>query len=223
MIGGFLVAAAMILAFAVASASRHGPGRHIVVARRAIPVGHRLVAEDLRLEPAELADPVAGQLFDQVSEVTGSLSLVPIGADGLVTRASVVDDGGDGAPGREFSFPVDQERAMNGHLQPGESVDVLVTYGSGDAARTLVVAAGVRLLDITEAGKASLGSSGQVVVSVLLTDVRQVLQAAHASEVGAVTLVRATGAVAGPDAGTYITPSAQPPAAATSPSVVNAP
>jgi Flp pilus assembly protein CpaB len=128
-----------------------------------------------------------------------------------------VADGGDGAVGREFSFPVDRERAMNGRLQPGESVDVLVTYGTGDSARTLVVAPGVRLLDVTEAGKATLGSNGKVVVTLLLTDAEQLLQAAHASAVGAVTLVRSTGATPGSPLDTYVTPGAPPRTADTVP------
>ncbi len=205
---GCLVAFAMVLAFAVASASHHAPRRQIVVARRPIDVGHRLERDDLRLEPAGLTDAVAGRLFDRVDEVAGTLTLVPIEADGVIARAAVVDDGGGEAVGREFSFPVDQERAMNGRLQPGESVDVLVTYGSGDAARTFLVAAGVRLLDVTAAGKATLGSNGKVVVTVLLTDAHQVLEAAHASEVGAVTLVRSTGVEPSDEVDPYVTPTA---------------
>ena len=223
LVGGFLVAVAMILAFTVASASRHAPQQRIVVARRSIEVGHRLEADDLRLEPAEMTDPVASQLFDREAAATGQLALVPIAAGGAITRSAVVDDGGEGPTGREFSFPVDQERAMNGRLRPGDSVDVLVTYGAGDTARTLMVAAGVRLLDITAAGKATLGSSGTVVVSVLLTDAPQVVRVAHASEVGSVTLVRATGTPPGEVVEPYLTPTAPPRGSPGSPGVAVGP
>ncbi|HEY5155677.1 MAG TPA: RcpC/CpaB family pilus assembly protein [Acidimicrobiales bacterium] len=215
LLGGFLVAVAMILAFALSSASGRGPTQLVVVARRPLPAGHRLTADDLRLEPTALSDPMRGQLFERVSDAAGSVSLVALPSDGLISRSSVVVDGDDGAPGREFSFPVDRERAMNGRLQPGESVDVLVTYGTGDSARTLVVASGVRLIDVTETSKATLGSSGKLVVTVTLADEDQVLHAAHASEVGAVTLVRSTGAARGAVGGPYVTPGA--PSAGSSP------
>ena len=209
LLGGFLVAVAMILAFALASASGRGPTQMVVVARRPLPAGHRVTADDLRLEPTALSDPIRSQLFERVSDVAGSVSLVALSPDGLISRSSVVaDGGGEGAPGREFSFPVDRERAMNGHLQPGESVDVLVTYGTGDSARTLVVASDVRLVDVAETSKATLGSSGKLVVTVMLTDEDQVLHTAHASEVGAVTLVRSTGAARGAVGGPYVTPGA---------------
>lgn len=206
LIGGFLVAVAMVLAFTVASSPSHGDRRQIVVARRALPVGHRIESDDLRTEAADLDDAVAGDLFTTASQATGSLTLVPIPSDGLVPRSAVVRDGASGAPGREFSFPVDRERAVNGRLQPGEVVDVVVTYGTGEGARTMVVAPGVQLLAVEDAGKATLGSSGKVVVTVRLSDAAQLLQTAHASEVGAVTLVRATGAPPSGDISAYATP-----------------
>jgi len=208
LIGGFLVAVAMVLAFTLASASNHGPRGHMVVARRPIPVGRRIDDEDLRLEPVDVAEPVAGQLFDEIHQVAGSIALAPLAPDDVVNRSTVVTEGGDGPVGREFSFPVDRERALNGRLQPGEWVDVLVTYGTGDSARTLVVAPGVRLIDITEVGKATLGSTGKIVVTLLLTDGDQLVGTAHASEVGAVTLVRSTGASEGKPSEPYLTPGA---------------
>ncbi len=70
---------------------------------------------------------------------------------------------------------------------------MLATYGTGSAARTLVVARRVQVLDLESAGTASLGSNGKVVVTVSLTDDDQVLATAHAAEVAAITLVRSTG------------------------------
>jgi hypothetical protein len=72
---------------------------------------------------------------------------------------------------------------------------------SRETARTEVVARGVRLLDLEEAGKSTIGSNGKVVVTLSLTSADDMLRTAHASEVAAITLVRADAAssAGGPD------------------------
>jgi Flp pilus assembly protein CpaB len=208
LVGGFLVAVAMILAFTVAARSGQGARGQVVVVRHDVGVGHRLEPGDLRLERADVTDPMAEQLFSDIDAAVGSITLAPLAGDAVVVRSAVTADGAnDGPVGREFSFPVDRERAVNGQLRRGEWVDVLATYGTGESARTLVVAASVRLLDLTEAGKATLGSSGKVVVTLLLTDATQLLQTAHASEIAAITVVRSTGADSSSTAPeSYVTP-----------------
>src|SRR4051812_33396245 len=46
-VGGLLVAVAMIAVYLGAAGAAHGPTAHAVVARHAVPIGHRLTADDL--------------------------------------------------------------------------------------------------------------------------------------------------------------------------------
>ena len=193
-VGGLLIAVAMVAVFLVASGATGGPAQQAVIARRPIAIGHRLTADDLDLAAVEVPDPTRARLFTTLDAAVGAITVAPLDADELIARAAVVATGNDLADTHDFSFPVDRERAVNGHLQPGETLDVLATYGTGDAARTEMVARGVRLLDLEEAGKATIGSNGKVVVTLAMTSADDVLRAAHASEVAAITLVRSDGA-----------------------------
>jgi hypothetical protein len=100
----------------------------------------------------------------------------------------------------EFSLPVDRDRAMNGRLERGETIDVLATYGSGDLAYTTVVARRARLIDVADTS-GGLGSDGRVVLTISLSSADEVMGAAHAGAAATVTIVRSTRAddQAGPD------------------------
>ena len=54
----------------------------------------------------------------------------------------------------------------------------------------MVVARGVRLVDVSDGSHESLESAGKLVITVALADADQALRAAHASQVAALTLVR---------------------------------
>ena len=83
------------------------------------------------------------------------------------------------------------------------------TSGTGDTARTHVVVRAALVTDIDNESGQTIGSTSTVTVTLALTSPDDVLEAAHASQVAAVTLVRATKAsgeasprdvYAGPDA-----------------------
>jgi Flp pilus assembly protein CpaB len=192
-VGGLVVALAMVVAFLVASGAGDGPRGRVVVVTRPLAIGHQLEADDLRVEPVDVPEALASVTFTNPGDLIGKVTVAPLTTDEVVGRSALVDLGADGAPGPAFSFPVDRERAVNGHLQPGDQVDVLATYGTGAGARTLIVARRVQVLDLESGGSASLGSNGRVVVTVALGDADGVLATAHAAEVAAITLVRSTG------------------------------
>ncbi len=75
----------------------------------------------------------------------------------------------------------------------GEPLDLLATYGTGDSARTEVVARGLRLVDMDDAHQ-GLEGSGKVVVTVELADPDLVVPVTHATDVATITLVRPTDA-----------------------------
>ena len=120
-------------------------------------------------------------------------------------QTSALADASKTAHHYELSLPIERARALGGTLVAGELVDVLVTYGSGSDAATLVVARGASVVHIDDAKRSSsVGSSGDLSLELALTTPEEVLAVTHASQAGDVTIVRATGAAAagagpGPD------------------------
>ncbi len=210
--GGLLVALAMLASFGVATSRDRGPAGQAVVVRHALRFGARIGRDDVRTVRVDLPDLVTRRVFADPTEVVGSVALGDLAPGDLVDRSAVSFDADP--PARELSFPVDEARALDGRLQPGEAVDVLATYGAGEAARTVVVARQVRLVDVDDS-RQGLESTGKIVVTIALADPDEVLAATHAGEVGAITLVRATG-VSGEGSDSYSVATDDPATAARS-------
>jgi Flp pilus assembly protein CpaB len=191
-VGGLVVALAMLAAFAVAGGSHRGPTGRVVVARREVRLGSRLSPDDLRVEAIDLPGGVVPETFFSTAQLDGAVALAPLAAGDIVERTSVSMNA-SGRIGAQLSFPVDRERALDGDLEVGEPLDVLATYGTGDSARTVVVAHGVRLVDLDDSHQ-GLEGSGKLVVTVELGEPDQVLAVTHATDVAMITLVRPTGA-----------------------------
>ena len=206
--GGLLVALAMLVTFAAATHHDAGPGQSVVVARHRVPLGTRLAAADLATERVQVPDAVAAEAFGSSDQVRGQVTLGPLDAGDVVERAAVATPAA--APSLHvLSFPIDRERALDGALRAGQAVDLLATYGTGASARTVVVARGVRLIDVVDDSRQSLASAGKLVVTVGLATASDALAATHASQVGALTLVsrdRAAGAGADPGPDSYSLP-----------------
>jgi Flp pilus assembly protein CpaB len=194
--GGLLVAVAMLVTFAAATHHDQGPGQSVVVARHRVPLGTRLAATDLATERVQVPDAVAAGAFGSSDQVAGQVTLGPLDAGDVVERAAVATPAA--APALQvLSFPIDRERALDGALQAGQSVDLLATYGTGASAQTVVVARDVRLIDVVDDSRQSLASAGRLVVTVGLASASDALAATHASQVGALTLVSRDRAAAG--------------------------
>ena len=131
--------------------------------------------------------------------MAGAVALAPIGEGELVQRSAVLT-GGPSEPTREFSFPIDRDRALNGDLRSGERVDVLATYGSGTDAATTVLARDANVIRSADAKSGTLGSSGKLIITLALASADQLLDAAHAAQVASITVVRST--LAGDTVGT---------------------
>jgi Flp pilus assembly protein CpaB len=191
LVGGFLVAASAVGLFAAYSGASPGQPHRYVVARSDLPVGRRLSAEDLSTQPAGLPPGAASQAFQDPRPLVGRVLVAPLLAGELVQRSDVAPSW----PGqRQVSFPIDDSRAVGGALDPGDRVDVVVTYGSGPGATTAVAAQSVEVVSVAPAGSGSLGGEGQEVVTLSLdpsVDPRSVVQAVNQ---GQVVLVRSTGA-----------------------------
>ncbi len=201
------MAVAMLVAFSVAGHSGHGPTGRVVVTTHAVRLGSTIGAADVAVEAVSLPGEVAAQTFSSVDQVVGAVALAPLAA-GAIVEPSAVAVGRPRSSSAELSFPVDRNRALDGALQVGEPLDLLATYGTGDTARTVVVARAVRLVDLDDDTHGGLESTGKVVVTIQLRDPTTLLAVTHATEAAAVTLVRSRGPLPpGPDS---YTPSTDP-------------
>ena len=189
-VGGLLVAVAMLAGFAVAGGSHRGPTGRVVVARHDVRLGTRLSPADVTLVAVDLPGRVAARSFTRVADLDGAVTLAPLAAGDVVQRTAVSTRGGDA--GAVLSFPLDRDRALDGDLDLGERLDLLATFGTGDDAPTEVVARGVRLVAVDDDG-GGLEGAGKLVVTVELAEPDEVVAVAHATQVATVTLVRTTG------------------------------
>lgn len=188
-VGGFLVAVAAVGAFGVASGAGSDDRVAYVVARDDLAVGKRITPDDLTLTRLDVPPFVAERAFRSSADVVGALIVGPVARGELVQASAVVREG---VVGKHVSFPVEAARAVDGALQPGEAVDVLVTYGTGEGATTAVVARGARMVRIRRpSGTLSDGRNLVVTLSVDNDDSAAAL--AHAASAGTVTLIRVGG------------------------------
>lgn len=193
-IGGLLVTVAALATFLAVTGAGRIAGQTVVVATRSIDIGERLDAGVLETRTVSLSEDLAGHGFKSMDDLDDAVAIAPIGSGELVQHSAVLPGGPvDGT--REFSFPVDRDRAVNGDLHTGESVDVLATYGTGNDATTTVLSRDARVIRITDAKSGALGSSGKLVITLGLGSADQILDAVHASQVASITIVRSTRAI----------------------------
>lgn len=191
LVGGLLVAAAALGAFAVTSGESEAPLLPLrAVAGRAISPGERLTAADLRLEPAALPAHDAA-LFDGVDALEGATALAPLDEGDVVQASAVRDSAGPaGADDHEVAVRLETAHALAGRLQPGERVDVLATFGTGEDAETRHVAQAAVVLGIDPIEGLG-GGSGELVVTLAVSRATSAIEVTHAAVAGRLTLVRA--------------------------------
>lgn len=207
-VGGFLVAVAATGVFAAYRDASNGPRRRYVVAARSISAGTTIQASDLEMVAVDLPEGPGSRSFANTSVLLGRIAVAPI-AKGELLQASAISDGASAGTSFQVSIPIDRARALDGMLQAGERVDVLVTYSGSDVARTLVVARRAQIVRLASSSRGALAGGGDLIVVLALPSPGEVLAVTHGSQAGKVTLVRATGvdsdSSAGPD--TYQPPS----------------
>ncbi|MGH9177679.1 MAG: SAF domain-containing protein [Acidimicrobiales bacterium] len=191
-VGGFLVALAAVGIFAGYTNATADDREPFLVARRDLPLGHRITRADLGTLPMDLPGLLRARSYRDATQLLGSVVIGPV-AKGELIQSSDVLSGEDGSGlGRHISFPIESARAVDGSLRRGEFVDLLATYGTGADGYTVVVVRGARLADRHES-EGTLADSGDEVITLALGSDRDAVAVAHAVNAGVVTLVR-TGA-----------------------------
>lgn len=184
-VGGLLVALAGVGTFVSWQQASGPPDRSYAVATRTLRPGDPVTADAVRFEPIDLPDSVAAAAFESPADLEGRVLVAPVGEGELLQRG-VLSDQGQAAPAAEVSVTLARERAVDGRLQTGDTVDVYATHGDG----TSVVAEGVRVIAVTDTG----GSFGgrEVTVTLALTDQAHRVPVIHAARDGEITLARTT-------------------------------
>jgi Flp pilus assembly protein CpaB len=188
-VGAFLVTVAAVGIFV---AYADATGTSYVVAARDVGIGARLTAADFALVPLDLPPEQRARAFDDVSVLEGATLLGPLSQGDLLQSSLVVAAEPDV---EQISFSISADRAVGGRLLPGERIDLLVTYGSGESAYTEAVVRDALVVKVDEDDSAGLGGIGTNVLSVAVPDPLSSLRIAHAVNAGAVTVVRTTGVV----------------------------
>jgi len=190
LVGGVLVAAAAVGTFVSWQSATGTPDRSYAVAARALQPGERLAPDAVRYVPADLPAGVAAAAFESPGDLEGRVVVAPVGEGELLQRGSVSDQVG-GPPAAEVSVTLGRDLAVDGRLQPGDTVDVYATEDE-----TTLAARGLRVVAVTEAG-GSFADGRELTVTLALTDPASGAPIIQAAREGQVTLVRTTHAPAG--------------------------
>jgi len=192
-VGGFLVAVAALGAFVAARGTSSGPSHRYVVVAHDVLAGSTLQPADLRTEAVDLPAELAARAFSDPGAVVGRVATTSLSSGELVQASSVV--GGDAADPRfQLSVPVERSRALDGLLVPGESVDILATYGTGSDGVTLVVVRRAEVLRVDLGQRGALTANNDAIILVAVSSPDDALAVTHAAQAGKITLVRATAA-----------------------------
>ena len=203
MFGGLAIAALAVLgaqvlrpdAAAVAAPAAVVAATRVLVAVRALPVGHVTADADFdwRAWPAKGVDPayvVAGHPIDLAGQVvrTALLSGEPVTAARLVAPGTRGVLAAVTAPGmRAAAVALSQAAGVSGLIEPGDRVDVILTQAVGDrrAASTVLRDVRVVAVDAALAGRerGDLGGTASLEVTP-----RQAEMLALAGEMGKVSL-----------------------------------
>lgn len=198
MVGALLVTAAAVVTFAAYLNATAAPTTSYLVATKAIEPGTRFddtegVTAVIGSAVVDLPSPLDQRAIpvEDLGTLVGRVVVAPLGRGDLVTRTAVVDDGGV-SPAQTVSFALPRTDAVGGSLRPGERIDILATYGSGDAAYTAYILRGVPLLRSTAPDGGPLGTASEVVLTVAVTGLTDVQALGHATATADVLVTRST-------------------------------
>jgi Flp pilus assembly protein CpaB len=184
-LGGLLVAAAVVGTYAAWSGAGEGPGTSYVVAARDVAVGTTIGSDDVELAELDLGDDVEARAFADPAAVVGQLTVAPLAEGDLVQRSAVVVPE-DAEAGRQVSLSISRANGLAGTVEEGELVDVLVTFGDGDDAVTEVVVSGAKVSRLVAVDD----DADTMLVLLSLPEGADVLAATRAIQAGNLTFVR---------------------------------
>lgn len=186
-VGGVLMAVAVVGVFLAYQQAGEGPTEPVVVAATAVRIGEVLEASDLRVVDGDLPADAGAAAFRSIEAVVGRVALGPIGEGELVQSASVTE-GTSSSGVHEVAVTLPRRQIAVGRLRQGERVDVFVTYEE----QTRSVVRGAQVVQIGSEDDGSLTSDREVSLVVAVPSGDEVAALVHALRTGDVTVVRST-------------------------------
>ena len=192
-LGALLITGAVVAVLSLADSNSEDRARTVVVATRPLTSGEILDPADLGLTMAGLDEDIAANAFTSIEELAGAAMLAPLGSGEILQRSAVLTDPDSLEGATEFSFPIDAQHAMNGDLRPGETIDLLATFGSNIDATTSVLARDLRIIRSVVVDGSSFETGTRLSLTVALPVGTDVLTIVHATRVAELTAIRTTG------------------------------
>ena len=190
-VGGFLVALAAVGMFSAYTSATSEPITNYVVAARDLAPGERIDETAVRLVAINLPTQQHSRSYDAIAPLVDATVVEPLVEGELLQEGSLIATGAE--PGtRTVSFAIEPSRAINAKVRPGERVDVLATFGTGEEACTHLIAASIPIVAVSEGAGSLVSEQGALTVTVQVADAEEELSVAHAANAGAMTLVRTT-------------------------------
>lgn len=184
-LGGVLMALAVIGVYVAWAEATDRPSDPLVVAARAIRPGEVIEASDLTTAEGDLPD--GAEAYGSVDDVIGHVALGPVGEGEIVQRSSVTEDRSPTGQ-HEIAVSLPRRQIAVGRLRVGERVDVFVTYDE----RTSSVVRGAEVVQIGAEEDVTLTSDREIALVVAVPSGEAVAALVHALRTGDVTVVRST-------------------------------
>ncbi len=192
-LGALLVTIAALITF-VAYARSHGPARgHYLVATHDLVAGSAVSVDDVRIARVDVPNDIAPQLLQPGTPFDGVVALGPIRAGQFLQAGNLIRKPA-GAQTREISLALDAAQAAGGHLLPGDRVDLLATFGTGNDAHTEVVLTNAPVVRIDRGDASITANRGAMNITLAFEDPAIEQPLAQAIAIAKVQLVRTTGA-----------------------------
>src|SRR5262245_40298033 len=161
--GGFLMALAALGVFVAARGATQKSTQNYVVTAHEVTAGAKLTEADLAIAQLDLPADMASHAFTDRASVVGQVDPAHLAAGDLLQGSLVA--AGDAADQRmQLSIPVERARALDGMLEPGETVDVLATYAGDGSGDTMVVARGAEVRRVDNGSRNALATSDNTVL-----------------------------------------------------------
>ena len=183
--GFFIVAAALIAFFGWVTATRTH-SQQWVVTREPLAAGTELSMGELTTSPMRLPRTTAAEAFSDPAQLVGRVLVAPSGPGELIQRGALLPTSQQPVVRPVSVVELSSDAAP---LAQGQSVDVLVTEGSGASTTTSVVVRGAQVLSLLRPTSSFVGNSASVVVTIGVEDLAEVEAVVQAEHAGTVTLV----------------------------------
>jgi Flp pilus assembly protein CpaB len=193
-LGGLLITVAALGAFLAATQLGKGRGVTFFVARRDLPAGSTLVADDITTQTATLPPDLIGQVFSQRDQLLRATLKGPLQRGEIFQPGNVIAGAKNGPATRQVPVSVESASAGGGLLQQFDTADVIATFGNGDESFTRLVATNLPVVFVSRSNDKLGSTTGRTTVIFAIDDPRLALQVADANARGKLLLVRTTGA-----------------------------